>query len=373
MGQSISKKETDFKKYIETLPELTDGYSFKECKHVITIPDTCDKNNIKRMNGSEYIFLQATTKIENKFETIIPRDILGYVKGKDGSVVIVTVNRYKDDDVLEINNPELLLYNKKGEKIAFLSFTRNECLNMTNFSIKNQTFFRNYTCTDTVKIYLDENGNELYSPNIATEVKAGYFQVGFDNSGFILTYKDGTKCKFHEVFGESPLEKFSNSYGEISYPNGAVYNGPLSADIYEATIGRNYETGEFKNNKGKVLKGIFCGDTILCEFPKVYLGKIFLGEPPMNKLNPPEITVEEFIKCENISAEGSIVQGFSIYINTNQGVKIIEISGASLKGYSYLTSIKNEIKSGSKIYFDDLKILNKKGVTNSYNYCIKIR
>jgi hypothetical protein len=372
-GQSNFKKETDFKNYIETLPELTNGYTFKECKHIITIPDTCDKNNVKPMNGSEYIYLQASTKIENKLETIIPRNILGYVMGQDGSVVIVTVNRYKDDDVLEINTPALLLYNKKGEKIASLNLTRNECFNMPSFTINKQTFFRNYSCNDTIKTTIDENGNELDSVKIVTEAKAGYFEIGFDNSGFILIYKDGIKCKFHEVFGESPLEKFSRIYGEIGYPNGSAYKGPLSADIYGATIGDNYEAGEFKNGKGNIIKGIFSGDTILCKFPKVYLGKLNLGEPQTNAINPPEITIEDFIKCENISVEDGKILGFDILVKTSYGIKEFSINGSSLKEYIYLINAKKEIKSGSKIYIDSLKILSKKGKISAYNYCVKVK
>lgn len=373
MGQSNLKKEIDFKKYIESLPELTNGYIFKECKHIITIPDTCEKNNIKSMNANEYVYLQASTKKENKLETIIPRNILGYVFGPDGSVVIVTINKYKDDDVLEINDPALLLYNKKGEKLAYLNLTRNECFNMPSFTINKQTFIRNYSCTNTIKTTIDENGDELDSVKILTEDKAGYFAISFDNSGFIVNYQDGKKCKFHEVFGESPMEIFSRSYGEITYPNGSTYKGPLSADIYGATIGDNYEAGEFKNSKGNVIKGVFCGDTIPFEFPTVLLGKLNLGKPQTSAINPPEITKEDFINCENISVDDGKILGFDILIKTNYGVKEFRMNGSSLKEYIYLINAKKEIKSGSKIYIDNLKIQNKKGKINLYSYCVKVK
>jgi hypothetical protein len=44
-GQSNSKKEIDFKNYIETLTELKDGYVFKECSHLqkdYLTTDSCD-------------------------------------------------------------------------------------------------------------------------------------------------------------------------------------------------------------------------------------------------------------------------------------------------------------------------------------------
>jgi hypothetical protein len=355
-GQSNSKtiegngKETDFKNYIESLVELKDGYVFKECSHLYTSSiDTCDKAYAYKMSAREYVYLHANTQKEENYDAISNQNyIIGCLKGSGGSAIIVTANKTSNDSIYKFYNPELRLYNKRGEKLACFNLGRNECLKTSNFIISKRSIISKYACTDTTWSEIDDEGNEITPPKKIINKNERYLLINFDSVGFSVTYGNGKIVRFHQIFSESPLKNYIQTFGEIVFTNGAKYKGSVGFGDND-TGTEDGSIGEFKNNKGEVLKGRFCGDTVLCKFPKLFFGKHFIGEPLLPGAPHTLITKDELLKGDLAIKDGKIIS-MEIVFKAGKLVKMFEIVGSSFKGNADLIAALNLIESGQKIY-----------------------
>ena len=379
-GQSNSKtiegigKEADFKNYIESLVELKDGYVFKECSHLYTSSiDTCDKTYAHKMSAREYVYLHANTQKEDDYEAISNQNyIIGCLKGSGGSAIIETKKKTSNDSIYEFYSPALRLYNKRGEKLAYFNLGRNECLKTPNFIISKRSIISKYACTDTTLSEIDDEGNEIIPPKKILNKNERYLLINFDSVGFSVTYGNGKIVRFHQIFSESPLKNYSQTFGEIVFTNGAKYKGSVYVEGND-TGTEDGSIGEFKNNKGEVLKGRFCGDTILCVFPKIFLGKLSFGEPLLKGDPVPEITKEELLKSNGLVLTDGKILSFEITFTAGNNIKTYSIIGSSFKGNAELIKALTALESGAKIFFSDIKYRNSKGhIISTYSYKLRI-
>jgi hypothetical protein len=253
----LKAKEINFKKLISHLPELKDGYVYQE-------------NNkpaeVQKITRTDYLNFNMASVYDLKWNELSQRYIIGYFKKAEDLFVLLTVIiDYGEVDALNYA-PELMLYTKHGEKISQLNLARNfNDFTNPNFIYQNQQFVRDYIRIDTLD-FDPETGEELET--VYLQKTHQFFNVSFNEDGFLIKNKENVLLKLHNI---NQTEFGYN--GDIIYPNGSTYKGmfDLSATDYSHQI-YNKE-GEYKNLNGKVLKGVFCGDTNLCNYPNLFVDK----------------------------------------------------------------------------------------------------
>jgi hypothetical protein len=374
LGQTLSNK-VEFFKYISNLNELPEGFEFIDCKHNYNEENViCEKSDLFcDMSLKESLYLKAIND-EDYERGFIRRRILGYIVGKDSSVVIVTVLRYdeKPNDstwYYLTNNPILLLYNKYGTKVADYSLRKEVCLKYPNFTISNSRFIVNYTCIDTTIMEgYDENGNELDGVKVRLENSSDYECISFDSAGFKIKYRDSVMVKFHENYTETPF-KDDLTFGEIVYPSGSKFKGLLTRGFLPS----DELIGEFTSISGKITKGRFCRDTILCEYPKIYLGKLFIGEFPLRGHPYPEITIEELLNNQLTCKDCNILSFEIFYCLDKKQCHDFKFNGPGyLRNPELIESIQ-KVKSGTRIYLFT-KFKSNRSITDEYHtYILKVK
>ena len=93
--------------------------------------------------------------------------------------------------------------------------------------------------------------------------------------GFEILNEQKTTLKIksltnEDIFGEEIDFYHSGYIGEINYPNGGIYKGRfrLGNDCLQKI---DDEYGEYKSPNGKIMKGLFCSDSTLCNYPDLYI------------------------------------------------------------------------------------------------------
>lgn len=375
LGQTPINNEAEFFKYISNLNKLQDGFEFIDCKHSYNDNNIiCEKSDLLYdMSLKESLYLKAINDedYENGF---IRRRILGYIVGKDSSVVLVTVLRYDEEPndstyYYSTNNPILLLYNKYGTKLADYSLKKTECLRYPNFTISNSRFIVNYTCIDTTIMEgYDEDGNELDGTKVRLKNSSAYECISFDSAGFKIKYRDSTMVKFHKNYTETPF-KSDLTFGEIIYPSGSVFKGLLTRGLLPS----DELIGEFTSIGGKITKGRFCGDTILCEYPKIYLGKLFIGEFPLRGHPYPEITIEELLNNQLTCKDCNILSFEIFYCVDKKQCHDFMFNGPGYLRKPELIESIQKVKSGTRIYLS-IKFKSNRSITHEYHtYILKVK
>ncbi len=379
----LKKAQEIFSHFLgETMPELKVGYEFTECTKNInasSYPKYFD--NTRNMNGLDYMYLKAISFFDaNKgvdFGEIEKRLFLGYIKGPNGCALIVTVKETNKDSLYHLSSPELMLYNKYGNKISQINLDRKYCRNnFPNFSITLKGIVRQGTCIDSSE--LDVVNAELPGNKFEKKQITEKFNIKFDTSGFDITNKTGVKmickniCKENE-HSDHPYNLYSYTIykGEIIYPNDAVFKGyfNFSEDFMPSIQYDADEKAQFKNGSGQIIKGYFCGDTILCNFPKIYLGKTLI----YNGIDRFEISKDDLINYETFKSAECIVLSGEIMMKTERGISMRTFVGTDL----YKSKEMNEdLKSlvSSSIFFIDLKVKNiKSAEIQSLVFRLKIK
>ena len=363
-GQSNLEKENRFKEFLNSITELKNGYVFTECKEKPSpnLYNSCF-SNVTKMSGIDYVLLNAVSiQDQEPASTIEERLFLGYIKEPTGTIVVITAaTRY--DSIQYLYSPELMLYSNTGEKIAQINLTRNQCLaGYPNFTIEKNSFIRKYSCVDTIYGF-DETGIEIIGK---TAFPHEYnFKISFDNSGFIITNRNGLIVKGKNMYNRS-YDLYS---GEIVYPNRSVYTGQFKLDSYEFDAFPR-GIGEFKNSSGKIVKGKFCGDTTLCVYPKIFLGKFLLV--PYSRGDSAEITKDELLNSRELSTSVGKILSFECTFKAGESLKVFSSLGSTFKNNTDFTNNLKQITLGSKIYFD-LKYRDNIGKIHSLVYIMRVK
>jgi hypothetical protein len=353
-GQSNLERENRFKKFLNSIPELKNGYVFTECKEnpSSNLYNSCF-SNLTGMSGIDYVLLNAVSikDSRNEFDTkdrlflsyiIENRLFLGYIKEPTGTIVVITAaTRY--DSIQYLYSPELMLYSNTGEKLAQINLTRTECLaGYPNFTIEKNSFIRKYSCVDTIVDGYNDDGQEFIGKKAFPH--EDNFKISFDNSGFIITNLNGLIVKGKNLYNGNRYDLYS---GEIVYPNRSVYTGQFELDSYGFSASPQ-GIGEFKNSSGKIVKGKFCGDTTLCvypKYPKIFLGKFLLGDSA-------EITKDELLNSRKFSTSVGKILFFECTFKVGESFKVFSSLGSTFKNNADFTNNLKQITLGSKIFFE---------------------
>ena len=369
----------------ETMPELKVGYEFTECtKNINASSYPKYFENTRHMNGLDYIYLKAISFFDVDkgvdFGEIEKRLFLGYINGPNGSVLIITAKETNIDSLYHLSSPELMLYNKYGNKISQINLNRNYCRNnFSNFSITSNGIVREVSCIDSSEVYESDvydidSGKRKFEKNQRTEK----FTIKFDTSGFEITNQGGVKINFKNHYQKNKhLDHPHNSFsyhiyeGEIVYPNHAVFKGHFELEEGFVPIIKPNVVGKakFKNASGQTVEGYFCTDTVLCNFPKIYFGKTLI----YNGIDDFEITKEDLINNKTFkSSDGNILSG-EVLMKTEGGIRQYSFSGSDLYKSKEMNEDLKTLVLKSIVYID-LKVKSMKdGKIHNLTFKLKIK
>ena len=376
LGQSNLERENRFKEFLNSITELKNGYVFTECKQ---------NSSLTRMSGIDYVLLNAVSIQDSRIDFgIEDRLFLGYIKEPTGTIVVITAaTRY--DSIKYLYSPELMLYSNTGEKLAQINLTRTECLavivneagereiirrsrhckcSYPNFTIEKNSFIRKYSCVDTIVDGYDDDGQEFIGKKAFPH--EDNFKISFDNSGFIITNRNGLIVKGKNMYNGNSYDLYS---GEIVYQNRSVYTGQFELDSYEFSASPR-GIGEFKNSSGKIVKGKFCGDTTLCVYPKIFLGKFLLV--PYSRGDSAEITKDELLNSRELSTSVGKILSFECTFKAGESLRVFSSWGSTFKNNTDFTNNLKQITLGSKIYFE-LKYRDNIGKIHSLVYIMRVK
>jgi len=336
-GKDFNKKEIKFKKFITSLPELKDGFQYQEYMEPV---------NLTIITGVSYINFNMTSTSDIKFDNISQKYIIGYFKDENEMYVLLSVHV----DFLDISNnsPELMLYNKYGEKISQIELRRDsiDC-SFPNFTYRNNEFIRDYIKSDSTDF---DPVTAQFLDKKYLQKSHQYFKISFNKMGFEILNKQKTTLKIksltnEEIFGEEDIDFRVGYIGEIDYPNGGIYKGKfnLNYDCLQ-NIYNNY--GEYKSPDGKIMKGLFCSDTTLCNYPNLYIDKQLIDKEF-------SILKKELLTCKGLYAgdpnQNYKISSFGIFCVINQKVHIFNFQGDEFT--LEVKKIFMQIDKNSKIEF----------------------
>ena len=362
-------------KLLSELTELNDGFAYKPCNH--DYDKVCEYHNItKAISPKEYIVLHALSTRDNGEDFgIEKRRFLGYFKGNEETIGIITLADNSNDSISILGRPELLVYNKDRKKIGSyrIEIEDDACKNMTKFSIVKQSILIHYSCTDTIKNGYDYEGNEI---NNYSELHKKHSKISF-NQNTITIDEDTVVYK----------ETFTGEYDDN-------YNPKI---LYETVYanGKKRKSNSWSNTKeiikpdGTIIKGLICGDD-LC--PYVYLGNYVLLAPQEKSIST-SIKKDDLFKISGIKATGASVMSYELVFKIESAnsekpdkipancktqtiidpeSKLVDYYGNGSEFSNDIKKALESIKVGKKLFID-YKIKTVKGTIESHTFGAMVR
>ncbi len=344
-NQDLIKKEIKFKKFITNsgVSELKDGFQYQEFKGQV---------DLSPISGVDYVNFNMISTSDLKFYNISRKYIIGYFKDLNDMYVLLTVSLYDPNLVSIVDmchyDPELMLYNKYGEKISQIELRRDsiDC-SFPNFTYRNNEFTRDYIKSDSTDF---DPVTAQFLDKKYLQKSHQYFKISFNKMGFEILNTKKTTLKIksltnEDIFGEED-DFFKVGYiGEINYPNGGIYKGKfkLGHDCLQK-IDDDY--GEYKIPNGKIMKGLFCSDSTLCNYPDLYIDNHLINKEI--SISKKELLTCKGLKVDNPTQKYEIID-FSLYCMINQEFKVFKFYG---KEFTLdVKKIFTQIDENSKLEF----------------------